>query len=83
MQLITGPEFQTFLKQDYLGKKYEYEVKEDSSSVVNGNAKTGYEIAYEVKESTDKSSDITAIYNHITNTHKPKTVQKKFLKYGR
>ena len=54
-------EFNYLPKTDDLGEKYEYEVKEDSSSVVNGNSKTGYEIAYEVKESTDKSSDITTI----------------------
>lgn len=73
-------EFNDLSKEDDLGEKYEYEVKEDSSSVVNGNAKTGYEIAYEVKESTDKSSDITTITTNITNTHKPKTVQKTIRK---
>lgn len=73
-------EFNDLPKEDDLGEKYEYEVKEDSSSVVNGNAKTGYEIAYEVKESTDKSSDITTITTNITNTHKPKTVQKTIRK---
>ena len=73
-------EFNNLPKADDLGEKYEYEVKEDSSSVVNGNAKTGYEIAYEVKESTDKSSDITTITTNITNTHKPKTVQKTIRK---
>lgn len=73
-------EFNDLPKEDDLGEKYEYEVKEDSSSVVNGNAKTGYEIAYEVKESTDKSSDITTITTNITNTHKPKTVQKMIRK---
>ena len=73
-------EFNDLPKEDDFGEKYEYEVKEDSSSVVNGNAKTGYEIAYEVKESTDKSSDITTITTNITNTHKPKTVQKTIRK---
>ena len=73
-------EFNNLNKTDPVGEDYEYEVKEDSSSVVNGNAKTGYEIAYEVKESTDKSSDITTITTNITNTHKPKTVQKTIRK---
>lgn len=73
-------EFNDLPKTDDLGEKYEYEVKEDSSSVVNGNAKTGYEVAYEVKKSTDKSSDITTITTNITNTHKPKTVQKTIRK---
>ena len=75
-------EFNDLPKTDDLGEKYEYEVKEDSSSVVNGNAKTGYEIAYEVKESTDKSSDITTITTNITNTHSPdsttRSIQKKW-----
>ena len=75
-------EFNDLPKEDDLGEKYEYEVKEDSSSVVNGNAKTGYEIAYEVKESTDKSSDITTITTDITNTHRPdsttRSIQKKW-----
>ena len=72
--------YENLNKTDSVGEDYEYEVKEDSSSVVNGNAKTGYEIAYEVKESTDKSSDITTITTNITNTHKPKTVQKTIRK---
>ena len=74
-------EFNDLPKEDDFGEKYEYEVKEDSSSVVNGNAKTGYEIAYEVKESTDKSSDITTITTNITNTHSPdstRSIQKKW-----
>lgn len=75
-------EFNDLPKTDDLGEKYEYEVKEDSSSVVNGNAKTGYEVAYEVKESTDKSSDITTITTNITNTHRPdsttRSIQKKW-----
>ncbi len=75
-------EFNDLPKEDDLGEKYEYEVKEDSTSVVNGNAKTGYEIAYDVKESTDKSSDITTITTNITNTHNPdsttRSIQKKW-----
>lgn len=75
-------EFNDLPKMDDLSEKYEYEVKEDLSSVVNGNAKTGYEIAYEVKESTDKSSDITTITTNITNTHSPdsttRSIQKKW-----
>ena len=75
-------EFNDLPKTDDLGEKYEYEVKEDSSSVVNGNAKTGYEVAYEVKKSTDKSTGITTISTDITNTHSPdsttKSIQKKW-----
>ena len=75
-------EFNDLPKEDDLGEKYEYEVKEDSSSVVNGNAKTGYEVAYEVKKSTDKSTGITTISTDITNTHSPdsttKSIQKKW-----
>lgn len=73
-------EFNKLPKQDDVGEAYEYEVREESTSVVNGNAKTGYEVAYEVKESTDKSSDITTITTDITNTHTPKTVQKTIRK---
>lgn len=73
-------EFNDLSKTDPVGEDYEYEVKEDSSSVVNGNAKTGYEVAYEVKKSTDKSTGITTISTDITNTHKPKTVQKTIRK---
>lgn len=69
-------------KTDSVGEDYEYEVKEDSSPVVNGNAKTGYEVAYEVKKSTDKSTGITTISTDITNTHSPdsttKSIQKKW-----
>ena len=75
-------EFNDLPKTDDLGEKYEYEVKEDSSSVVNGNAKTGYEVAYEVKKSTDKSTGITTISTDITNTHSPdsttRSIQKKW-----
>ena len=73
-------EFNDLPKQDDVGEDYEYEVKEESTSVINGNAKTGYEVAYEVKESTDTSSDITTITTDITNTHTPKTVQKTIRK---
>ena len=73
-------EFNDLPKQDDVGEDYEYEVKEESTSVINGNAKTGYEVAYEVKEFTDKSSDITTITTNITNTHIPKTVQKTIRK---
>lgn len=73
-------EFNNLPKQDDVGEDYEYEVKEESTSVVNGNAKIGYEVAYEVKESTDTSSDITTITTDITNTHTPKTVQKTIRK---
>ena len=75
-------EFNNLNKTDPVGEEYEYEVKEDSSSVVNGNAKTGYEVAYEVKKSTDKSTGITTISTDITNTHSPdsttKSIQKKW-----
>lgn len=75
-------EFNNLNKTDPVGEDYEYEVKEDSSSVVNGNAKTGYEVAYEVKKSTDKSTGITTISTDITNTHSPdsttKSIQKKW-----
>ena len=75
-------EFNNLNKTDPVGEDYEYEVKEDSSSVVNGNAKTGYEVAYEVKKSTDKSTGITTISTDITNTHRPdsttRSIQKKW-----
>ena len=82
MQAILDCRINNLNKTDPVGEDYEYEVKEDSSSVVNGNAKTGYEVAYEVKKSTDKSTGITTISTDITNTHRPdsttRSIQKKW-----
>lgn len=72
--------YENLNKTDSVGEDYEYEVKEDSSSVVNGNAKTGYEVVYEVKKSTDKSTGITTITNDITNTHTPDPTTKSIMK---
>lgn len=69
-------------KTDSVGEDYEYEVKEEKTSVINGNSKTGYEIAYDVKESTDKSTGITTITNDITNTHTPDPTTKSIMKNG-
>ena len=73
-------EFNGLEKYDSTGEKYDYEVKEESTSTINGNTKSGYEAAYEVKEDTDKSTDITTITTDITNTHTPDSITKSIMK---
>lgn len=67
-------------KYDAVGQKYEYEVKEETTDVINGNTKTGYQISYDVKETTDKATDITTITTDITNTHNPDSTEKSIRK---
>ena len=52
------------------GVEYTYEIKEESTDLINGNSKTGYEISYAEEDQTD--TDGTAYTNvAITNTHVP------------
>lgn len=65
-------------KYDVAGAKINYEVREESTQLINGNAKNGYEVSYE--ESEKVLSKNTTLTVQITNTHKIKTTQKSIQK---
>lgn len=58
-------------RMDETGEKINYEVREEETSIVNGDAKTGYETSYDVSEKTDTINKITTITSNIINTHHP------------
>lgn len=58
-------------RMDETGEKINYEVREEETSIINGDAKTGYETSYDISEKTDIVNKITTITSNIINTHQP------------
>lgn len=65
-------------KYDVAGQKVSYEVREEKTAVVNGDAKTGYDVSYE--ESEKVMSKNTTLAVTVTNTHKIETTQRSIQK---